>query len=71
MAPPTERSFRDIAEAGGGSYDSILADAPAGAGGAEKIIGHILASSFGEEWKASALEFARIYLEYRRAGFFQ
>lgn len=70
VSPETETAFQEIAAAGGGAYGTILTEGGKGAEGtSDKLIAHILASSFGPEWARPAEAFVEIFLDYRRNGF--
>ncbi len=71
VSSETEKAFRDISEAGGGAYGALITgeNGKSTAGASEKIVAHILSSSFGPEWAKATEAFVETYLEYRRNGF--
>ena len=66
----TEQHFKEIADAGGGSYGQILTSQK-GTKNQEEVVRQILKMSFGKEWESEVKTFVEIFLEYRNKGFFR
>ncbi|MEO0480124.1 MAG: vWA domain-containing protein [Planctomycetota bacterium] len=62
-SPAASSPFREIAEAGGGTFAQLSAEDSDRA--ARQIASHVLRLSFGARWRRQAEEFARIYFDWR------
>ena len=67
--PGTEKSFKAIAEAGGGTYGTLLTHGPDDT--SFGIISHIITHSFGARYAKQSEHFVKVFLEYHRDGFFK
>lgn len=64
----TQRTFQEIAAAGGGSYGSILTNK--GGESSRDIVRHILTLSFGYQYREQLDAFVDVFLEYKDAEYF-
>ena len=70
--PDTARTFKAIAEAGGGAYGRIdVRNKGADAEASRRILEHILVLSFGARWEREMKDFVEIFFRYRREGCFK
>ena len=70
--PETARTFRAIAEAGGGAYGHIdVRNKGIDAEASRRILEHILVISFGTRWEVEMKSFVEIFFRYRREGCFK
>ncbi|MBI4242803.1 MAG: VWA domain-containing protein [Planctomycetes bacterium] len=61
--PDTKDTFKEIAEAGGGSYSAL--------GKSSNIIKHILVLSFGKQWETQVGKFVDLFIQFKEVQVIQ